>query len=143
MRNRSEQMASEEPPGGNDREDFRPSSIGRTRSGLREPPGPHTSLSAKISLRSRCRLQHFQRRTPPHFRFNASHIPRRCDEHVARDSHGCLTFLELHAHRAPSSPTCPLDAFQKKGDKQAVLDIGEDHGVGVELVCKIVDPGIA
>jgi hypothetical protein len=41
-------------------------------------------LSAKISLRSRCRLQHFQRPTPPHFRFNASHFPRRGDEHVAR-----------------------------------------------------------
>ena len=43
-------------------------------------------LNAKISVRSRCRLQHFQRPTPPHFRFNASHIPRRCDEHVTRDS---------------------------------------------------------
>src|ERR1700722_1561121 len=52
-------------------------------------------LSAKISLRSRCRLQHLQRPTPPHFRFNASHFPRRGDEHVARGSHGCLEFQEL------------------------------------------------
>ena len=40
-------------------------------------------LSAKISLRSRCRLRHV-RPTPPHSRFNASRIPRRGDEHVAR-----------------------------------------------------------
>src|SRR6202035_546375 len=38
---------------------------------------------AKISLRSRCRLQHLQRPPPPHFRSNASHFPRRGDEHVA------------------------------------------------------------
>jgi hypothetical protein len=44
MRNRSEHMASEEPPGEYDREDFRPSSIGRTRSGLREPRRPETSF---------------------------------------------------------------------------------------------------
>jgi hypothetical protein len=36
-----------------------------------------------------------QRPTPPHFRFNASHFPRRGDEHVARGSHGCLKFQEL------------------------------------------------
>jgi hypothetical protein len=52
-------------------------------------------LSAKISLRSRCRLQHLQGPTPPHFRFDASHFPRRGDEHVARDSHGCLKFQVL------------------------------------------------
>ena len=62
-------------------------------------------LSAKISLSSRCRLQHLQRPTPPHFRFNPSHFPRRGDEHVARGSHGCLKFQELQAHRALSSPT--------------------------------------
>ena len=50
---------------------------------------------AKISLRSRCRLQHLQRPTPPHFRSNASHFPRRGDEHVARGSHGCLKFQAL------------------------------------------------
>jgi len=49
---------------------------------------PHSSPSqagpsAKISLRSRRRLQHLRRPTPPHFRFNASHSPRRGDEHVA------------------------------------------------------------
>ena len=62
-------------------------------------------LSAKISLRSRCRLQHLQRPTPPHFRFNASHFPRRGDEHVARGSHGGLKFQELQAHRGLSSAT--------------------------------------
>jgi transposase-like protein len=34
-----------------------------------------SALSAKISLRSRCRLQYLQR----HFRFNASHFPGRGD----------------------------------------------------------------
>ena len=59
-------------------------------------------LCAKIPLNPRRRLQHFQRSTPPHFRFNASHLPRRGDEHVARGSHGCLKFQELQARRALS-----------------------------------------
>src|SRR5580693_7368168 len=62
-------------------------------------------LSAKISLCSRCRLQHLQRPTPPHFRSNTSHFPRRGDEHMARGSHGCLKFQALYAHRALSSAT--------------------------------------
>ena len=62
-------------------------------------------LSAKISLRSRCRLQHLQRPTPPHVRFNASHFPRRGDEHVARGGHGCLKFHALPLIRALSSAT--------------------------------------
>jgi hypothetical protein len=36
-----------------------------------------------------------QRPTPPHFRFNASHLPRGGDEHVASCSRGCLKFQEL------------------------------------------------
>jgi hypothetical protein len=56
-------------------------------------------------LRSRCHLQHLQRPTPPHFRFNASHFPRRGDQHVAQGSYGCLKSQELQAHRALSSAT--------------------------------------
>ena len=62
-------------------------------------------LSAKISLRPRCRLQHLQRPTPPHFRFNASHFPRRGDEHVAPGSHGCFKISRAAPHRALSSAT--------------------------------------
>jgi hypothetical protein len=36
-----------------DREDFRPSSIGRTRSGLREPPRPETSFEPQEPRRGR------------------------------------------------------------------------------------------
>jgi hypothetical protein len=38
--------------GRNDREDFRPSSIGRTRSGLREPPRPETSARLEVGGRA-------------------------------------------------------------------------------------------
>jgi putative transposase len=54
-----------------------------TRAGAQDAALQEPGLSAKISLRSLCRLQHLQRPTPPHFRFNASHLPRGGDEHVA------------------------------------------------------------
>ena len=69
-------------------------------------------LCAKIPLHPRRRLQHFQRPMPSHVSsitpragFNASHFPRRGDEHVARGSHRCLKFQELQARRALSSAT--------------------------------------
>jgi len=46
-----------------DREDFRPSSIGRTRSGLREPPRPETSFrpAGLKSIRNRVSRSQFGR----------------------------------------------------------------------------------
>ena len=79
--------------------------ISRPDAGSARCSPSRAGLSAKISLRSRCRLQHLQRPTPPHFRFNASHFPRGGDEHVERGSHGCLNFKSCLAHRALSSAT--------------------------------------
>jgi hypothetical protein len=58
--------------------------------GAQDATSQEPRLSPEISLNSRRRLQYIHRPAPPHFRPNASHPPRRGDEHLARRRRGRL-----------------------------------------------------
>src|SRR5476649_1176414 len=72
---------------------------------LQEP-----KLGPEVSLNPCRRLQHFQRPTPPRLCPNASHPPRRGDEHVARRRRGHLKSRATGFSRSPfDNVTMPIE----------------------------------
>ena len=75
------------------------------RIGAQDATVQEPGCSPEIPLNPRRRLQHLQRPAPSRLCPNASHLPRRGDEHVARGGRGCLKLHELWSLLALSSTT--------------------------------------
>ncbi len=79
--------------------------ISRPDEGSARCNASRAGLGAEVSLRSRRRLQHLQRPTPPRLCSNAPHLPRRGDERVARGGRGRLKIHEPQPCRVLRSTT--------------------------------------